>query len=244
METRPVPSPLAAPHRSLLALLAPPRCLACRRRGRTPWCATCAASARPQPPGCPRCAAPRGGVHACWPTDAPIDGTVAAFDYRGEVAVGIATAKLAGAHAGWAGLSAPLVARLAAAPPPVDVVTWVTTPPRRVRQRGIDHAAVIAGHVARGLGLPALALLAAADRGRRGDAYVARHVLPGTDVLLVDDIVTTGATAWRAATELRRAGAGAVHLAVLARAGTHALGGATGGQGVVDRVRSRRGAAQ
>lgn len=225
MDSRHVPSPLATPGGSLLSLLAPARCLACRRRGRVPWCAPCAASVRPQPPGCPRCAAPRGGVHACWPADAPIAGTVATFDYRGEVAVSIATAKLAGAHAGWAGLSAPLVARLAAAPPPVDVVTWVTTPITRVRQRGTDHAAALAGHVARGLGLPALALLAAVDRGRRGDAYVARHALPGTDVLLVDDIVTTGVTAWRAATELRRAGAGAIHLAVLARAGTHPLGG-------------------
>lgn len=183
-------------------------------------------------------------MHACWPVDAPIDGTVAAFDYRGEVAVGIATAKLAGAHAGWAGLSAPLVARLAAAPPPVDVVTWVTTPPGRVRQRGIDHAAVIAGDVARGLGLPARALLAATDRGRHGDAYLARHALPGTDVLLVDDIVTTGATAWRAATELRRAGAGAIHLAVLARAGTHALGGATGSAATGRRARSHRAGVQ
>ncbi|MFO7779756.1 MAG: phosphoribosyltransferase family protein [Nitriliruptoraceae bacterium] len=234
-----MPSPLAAPHRSLLALLAPPRCLACRRRGRIPWCVTCAASVRPQPPGCPRCAAPRSGVHACWPADAPIDGTVAAFDYRGEVALGIATAKLAGAHAGWAGLSAPLVARLAGAPPPVDVVTWVTTPAPRVRERGIDHAAVIAGAVARGLGLPVLALLVAVERGRAGDDYLARHPLPGTDVLLVDDIVTTGATAWRAATELRRAGAGAVHLAVLARAGTHALGGTTRRQAAVGRARSR-----
>jgi predicted amidophosphoribosyltransferase len=244
METPRSASPLAAPVRGLLALLAPPRCLSCRRRGRVPWCATCATAIRPQPRGCPRCAAPRGGVHACWPIDAPIDGTVAAFDYRGEVAVGIATAKLSGAHAGWAGLSAPLVARLAAAPPPVDVVTWVTTPAARVRQRGIDHAAVIADDVARGLGLPVLELLAATDRGRRGDAYVARHPLPGTDVLLVDDIVTTGATAWRAATELRRAGAGAVHLAVLARAGTHALGGVTGSHVGPARARSRRGGVQ
>jgi len=169
---------------------------------------------------------------------------VAAFDYRGEVAVAIATAKLAGAHAGWAGLSAPLVARLVAAPPPVDVVTWVTTPPRRVRQRGSDHAAVLARQVARGLGLPALALLDAVDGGRRGDTYHARHALPGTDVLLVDDILTTGATAWRAATELRRAGAGALHLAVLARAGTHALGAATGAPPTTGSARSTGGRVQ
>ncbi len=217
-------APLAVAREGLLTLLAPPRCLACRRRGRTPWCTVCRSMVREQPPGCPRCAAPRGGVHACWPTGAPIDATVAAFDYRGEVAAAIATAKLSGAHAGWAGLTEALVARLAALAPEVDVVTWITTPPGRVRQRGTDHAACIAREVARGLGLPILPLLDARTRHRGRDAYRACHGLPATDVLLVDDILTTGATAWGAATALRRAGAGTVHLAVLARAGTHPLG--------------------
>jgi predicted amidophosphoribosyltransferase len=52
--------------------------------------------------------------------------------------------------------------------------------------------------------------------------------LPGSNVLLVDDVVTTGTTAWRAAAELRAAGAGRIELAVLARAGTHPLGVAAG----------------
>ena len=221
-------APLATPREGLLSgllsLLAPPRCLACRRRGRTPWCTACHSVVREQPTGCPRCAAPRGGVHACWPATAPIASTVVAFDYRGEVAAAIATAKLAGAHAGWAGLTGALVTRLLASGPEVDVVSWVTTPPSRVRQRGTDHAALIAREVARGLDLPVLPLLDARARPRRGDAYRARHALPATEVLLVDDILTTGATAWGAATALRQAGAGSVHLAVLARAGTHPLG--------------------
>ncbi len=151
-------------------------------------------------------------------------GTVAAYDYRGVVAAAIVTAKLAGAHAGWPGLVAPLTARLRADPPPVDVVTAITTPAGRVRTRGRDHAVVLAGLVAGGLGLPTLPLLAASAGPDGRDRYRARHRLPGTDVLLVDDVLTTGATAWRAAAALRAAGAGAIHLAVLARAGTHPLG--------------------
>ncbi|MEX2548618.1 MAG: phosphoribosyltransferase family protein [Nitriliruptoraceae bacterium] len=151
-------------------------------------------------------------------------GTVAAYDYRGVVAAAVVTAKLAGAHAGWPGLVAPLATRLQAEPPPVDVVTAITTPARRVRARGRDHAVLLAGLLAEALGLPVRPLLEAVA-GRDGrDRYRARHALPGTDVLLVDDVLTTGATAWRAAAALRAAGAGAIHLAVLARAGTHPLG--------------------
>lgn len=208
----------------LLDLLAPPRCLACRSRGRAPWCAGCAGEVRVVPSGCRRCGTPRAAAHRCWPADAPIASTTVAYDYRGPVARGLVTAKLAGAAAAWPALVAPLASRLAEQPPAVDVVTWVTTPAARVRARGVDHAACLAGLLAGHLGLPAVALLEAAAVRDGLDRYRATSRLPGTEVLLVDDILTTGATAWRAASSLQAAGAGRVHLAVLARAGTHALG--------------------
>jgi predicted amidophosphoribosyltransferase len=176
------------------------------------------------PDGCRRCATPRHAAHRCWPADAPIAATVAAYDYRGTLARGLSTAKLSGAHAAWPGLVAPLADRLRQRPPAVDVLTWVTTPAVRVRSRGLDHAERIARLLAADLGLPAVALLAVDVRSDGADRYRARHTLPGTEVLLVDDILTTGATAWQAARVLRAAGAGQVQLAVLARAGTHALG--------------------
>jgi predicted amidophosphoribosyltransferase len=150
---------------------------------------------------------------------------VAAFDYRGPVAAGIAAAKLRGARSGWPPLAAPLAARLLEREVVVDAVTFVTTPRVRTRERGGDHAAVLARVVARALGLPAVRLLDAVA-GADGDRYRAVRVLPGSDLLLIDDVVTTGATAWRAAAALRRAGAGRITLAVLARAGTHPLGAA------------------
>ncbi len=215
------------PVRALGCLLAPPRCLACRQRGVTPWCGGCAQVVRQLARGCPRCAAPRGAAHACWPQDAPIDAVSAAYDYNGVVASAIATAKIAGVHAAWPALVAPLVHRLGAQPPPVDAVTWVTTPAVRVRQRGGDHAGRLARLIADGLDLPCTPLLSARATRGRPDRYTALHRLPGTDLLLVDDILTTGATAWRAGATLRTAGAGRLHLAVLARAGTHTLGAAT-----------------
>lgn len=212
------------PVHGLLELFAPRRCLACRRRAEPPWCRRCAASVRPLPEGCPRCAAPRGVPHRCWPPGSPIVSTVAAHDYRGAVAAAVVTAKLTGAHAGWRALAAVLAERVVARGLDADVVTWVTTGPARRRRRGVDHAEVLARAVGARAGLPVLRLLEVRSSGQRPDRYRAIRALPGTEVLLVDDVVTTGATALRAARALTAAGAGDVRLAVIARAGTHVLG--------------------
>ncbi len=140
------------------------------------------------------------------------------------MAAALVTAKLGAVEAAWPGLAAPLLARLTEVAPQVDVVTWVTTPRARARHRGADHARTLGRLVAARLELPAVPLLSARPSSSGRDRYRALCRLPGTDVLLVDDILTTGATAWRAGGCLRAAGAGRLHLAVLARAGTHALG--------------------
>lgn len=152
--------------------------------------------------------------------------TVACYDYRGPVAAAVTTAKVAGATAAWPALGERLADRVADAGTRADVVTWVTTPGRRARARGVDHARVLAQAVGDRLTIPVTRLLVA-EPSRTGDHYRACLRLPGTHVLLVDDVVTTGATAWRAAATLRAAGADRVELAVLARAGSHALGAAT-----------------
>jgi predicted amidophosphoribosyltransferase len=206
----------------LLELLAPQRCLACRRRASPPWCPRCVREVAPAGP-CPRCAGPRGG-HRCWPPDGPVTSTRALFDYRGVVARAIVTAKLTGARPGWWALGSLLGRRLAEEPPEVDAVTWVTTAPSRRRRRGLDHAAVLAEAVAAWLDLPVVALLEVHTSPRRAERFVARARLPGTELLLVDDVLTTGRTLAAAAAELRRAGAGNVRTAVISRAGSHDLG--------------------
>jgi predicted amidophosphoribosyltransferase len=104
----------------------------------------------------------------------------------------------------------------------------VTSVPARVRQRGIDHARAIAEVVAGALDAPLLQLLEVGPGPVHGERFEAIRALPGSDVVLVDDVLTTGATAWRAAAALRAAGAGAVILVTLARAGGHPLGAVTG----------------
>ncbi len=139
------------------------------------------------------------------------------------------SAKVGGHHAAWGPLGDHLGHVVARRAPEVDLVVAVPTAPARVRQRGFDHAAVLARGVARALGIPTAPVLRTCgrtpDRGRGdhdGDlpdgAIRPRGTCPPR-VLLVDDVLTTGATVRSAVGALREAGAVQVHVGVLARAG-------------------------
>ena len=133
---------------------------------------------------------------------------------------------------GWRGVGEALAAALAAlGPPPADAVTWVPLAPRRRAERGFDQARVLARALARRLALPAPAYLrrtkATGPQARRSraerleamvDAFrpVPRRGVPAR-VLLVDDVLTTGATAAACAGALRDAGARSVFLLTACR---------------------------
>ncbi|MFK8022487.1 MAG: ComF family protein [Ilumatobacter sp.] len=116
----------------------------------------------------------------------------------------------------------------------IDLVTWSPTSAKRRRERGFDQGELVARTVARQLGVPCRRLLerdsSPSQTGRSrserlsGPAFRARPGLEGLTVLVVDDVVTTGATLASAATALADRGAVARLAAVAAtpdpRAGT------------------------
>lgn len=144
-------------------------------------------------------------------------------------------------YEGWSGLALEMGRAMAHAPlppaPPGErrCVVPVPTTSRRVRTRGYNQALLLAREVARTLRLP---LVEGLVRTRGGATQVALHPsqrranvkgvfaareneiprLRGARVLLVDDVLTTGATAGAAASELVRAGAAEVTLLTFARA--------------------------
>ena len=114
-----------------------------------------------------------------------------------------------------------------------DSITWVPLNRRRLRQRGYDQARLLAEDLSRRLSVPCLPTLQKIRNNPRqsaaGNAEKRRRnvkgvyaALPEADpggktILLVDDIVTTGATLSEAASVLRKAGAASVIGLTLAR---------------------------
>jgi predicted amidophosphoribosyltransferase len=107
------------------------------------------------------------------------------------------------------------------------IVTWIPTTPRRRRQRGFDQAELLARRVALECRLPCRGLLRrvpgpaqtgrSADERRVGPAFTAVATTIPSAVILVDDVLTTGATMEAAAKASRAGGAITVIGVVAAR---------------------------
>ena len=114
----------------------------------------------------------------------------------------------------------------------IDLITWVPVSARRKRERGYDQSELLARTVSRELGIGTEPMLRkhrhnraqsgisdAAQRREnvRGVYHVTdERLVKGKRILLLDDIVTTGATAGECARMLLDAGARSVALATVA----------------------------
>jgi ComF family protein len=219
---------------SILDVLFPQRCLGCRGRG-WPFCPACVAKvALLTPPGCRRCGRPlEEDVASC--ADCPparVAWSRSAYLYEGPVRAAVMRLKFGGwrsaAGALAAGMAGAIHDRAVVGEDPV--LSWVPLGRRRRRARGYDQAEALARAVARLTGLPAVRLLGRAydtppqarlpgeDRRRALQGAFAAVARPPPAVVLVDDVLTSGATAAACARALRAAGAGQVGLLTAARA--------------------------
>ena len=203
---------LAARVLALADLLAPHGCVACGEPvPRGPLCDLCSVSLLDAPD--------------------PLPGVLVAHEHGGALARAVYRAKYDGDPTRAARLGAlllPLTARLAG---PVGCVLPVPLHPRRLRQRGYNQSAELARPVARALGCPLLAeglvrtrdtptqtALARAEREANvAGVFSAARAMEGAHVVVVDDVVTTGATMTAAMAAARSAGAASVTGLALSR---------------------------
>lgn len=190
------------------------------------------------PQVCSRCAAPDCGGLPCpqcqrqpphfdatwavWRYAYPLDTLVGALKYRGELGLAPffadALAQCLAPHAEqWDGLL----------PLPLH--------PQRLRTRGFNQSLEIGRHLARAINLPLLDGVCERIRETRPQtelplekrqsnvrgAFHCRRELSGQRLLLLDDVLTTGATLSECARILKLHGAASIHVAVLARTPPH-----------------------
>ncbi len=199
----------------------------------------CASRVEQLVPACDACA-DRWASHRCPTVGSVWSRTTALWTYEGPVRAAVVAAKARGAWAGWDHLGDLLahgvdeVLANGHGPAP-EAVTWVPGRPDVIRRRGIDHTGVLATAVGDVLGIEPRALVGAgraagrrvgaAPGGRRVSHHAepAFHALGVTDVpsrvLVVDDVLTTGATARDMAGVLEGLGVEHLQVAVLARSG-------------------------
>lgn len=197
----------------LLRFLFPPRCAFCGRflqRGEMEICARCMGELRFLPPGQVK-------------TPGLIDQCIGALAYEEKVRTAIHRLKFRGRQSIAKPLGRLLAHQIQAQlDGTFDFITWVPTSAHNLRERGYDHAQLITEQAARCLDVPAVQMLKrvrhtrpmyglnpAERRANVFDAFAVVKNAPvlGARVLVIDDILTTGATFYECARALREAGA-------------------------------------
>jgi predicted amidophosphoribosyltransferase len=200
----------------LLGLVAPPRCCLCAQECglREQLCERCEFGLR----GLPPCSTPLPGLDAIW-SAAPYEGVARDLVVALKFAARLPLARHAGA----------VIAERAPTELLDGVIVPVPAAPARRRRRGFDAAEAIAAALSVETGLP-LGRCLQRSQGRRqvgrprserlaAPPRVRLAAPPSDAAVLVDDVVTTGATLGACARALRAGGCGRVVALTFARSG-------------------------
>lgn len=215
---------------TLLQTIAPHHCYGCGEAG-SALCGNCKYNIVSEPFAgcivCQRAVGPRGVCSTC---TAGYDRAWVAAQREGEMEQLLNAYKFQHQKASWRVLTELLAERLPDFAQQPVVVVPVPTIARHIRQRGYDHVGLVARSLATQRQLPYRPVLrrqtnsvqlGATRRQRLAQAKEAFRVkgeLCTDDIyLLVDDVVTTGATLEYAARALKKAGAKQVWVAALVR---------------------------
>lgn len=233
--------------RHLQFALLPPHCLLCGGRGEGPrdLCSACAADLAPNRIHCARCALPLAAPAAlcgeCLRSEPPFDAAFAPYQYEHPLDLLLMRLKFGRSLAAgrvlaelWiAALRAALANGVIAALP--EAIVPVPLHATRLRERGYNQALELAKPLAREFGValaPGLLCRTRATAAQSDlDAAARRKNLRGAfavdtaalapvpaHIVLLDDVMTTGATVREAARTLRRAGVARVEVWAFARA--------------------------
>ena len=229
--------------RTILDALYPLECVGCGGSGKV-ICDQCA-EALPflGPPHCRVCAAPSVSelCQACARSARRFDGVRAPYRYEGAVRQAILALKYGGIRAAAPQLSDMLANYLEANPMPGDLMAPVPMHPSRRRERGYNQAELLARPVAEHCDIPyqdhllvrtrrvdpQAGMASAATRTTNVAASVAvprPSDVDGAQVILVDDVATTGSTLDACAAALKESGAVTVWCLTLAVAGDRRAG--------------------
>lgn len=208
-------------------------CLGCGLAGRGDWCNDCQQALVVVGKHCPTCARAvadeRYLCGACLRVTGALDRVFVAYRYREPLRGLVLQAKYSSHRGALQCLSGLLLDGLPTEPVG-EVIVPVPMSPRRLAQRGFNQTHFLARAVARRLERPLVkdclqkiarepqSLLKTHGARRRNikGAFVTKYPLINKKVLLVDDIMTSGATGQEAARVLKAGGAAWVGLVVVA----------------------------
>ena len=217
---------------SFFKIVAPDCCISCGQEGKL-ICDDCAQVSFDAMPRCYRCKKPDPNSLTCLKCskNSPLNAVYVAASYKNLAKDLVHACKYQSSRSAARIMSEQISVALPYLDPEQTIITHSPTTPSRIRERSFDQSGIIAKNIAIKLHLLKANLLVRMTNTHQVGATHKQRIahmdgafevknpilFKGKTVLLVDDVLTTGATLESAARTLRRSGAKRVIACVFAR---------------------------